>query len=191
MHQKVRTRKVPTFVLILLLCSVTVVFPNVGIVSASEHPLWNIAHTIAIYSPLNRTYDSRLLTLNFTFSALLGTEYALSFNIDGEYEDDVPFEIENPTELHVFYKATGFVTLPELTEGSHNLTILIADGSQRSSLSYADTVYFTLNSQLQDSTIPEFPSWTILPLVLTITLFSIVVKRKLQKNAIFCGNETE
>ena len=27
--------------------------------------------------------------------------------------------------------------------------------------------------------IPEFPSWTILPLVLTITLFSVVVKRKL------------
>jgi outer membrane protein assembly factor BamB len=31
--------------------------------------------------------------------------------------------------------------------------------------------------------IPEFPSWTILLLVLTITLFSIVVKRKLKKNA--------
>ena len=29
--------------------------------------------------------------------------------------------------------------------------------------------------------IPEFPSWTILPLVLTITLFSVMVKRKLHK----------
>lgn len=31
------------------------------------------------------------------------------------------------------------------------------------------------------SEIPEVPSWTILPLILTITLFSIIVKRKLHK----------
>ena len=30
--------------------------------------------------------------------------------------------------------------------------------------------------------IPEFPSWTILPLVLAITLFSIIIKRKISKN---------
>jgi N-acetylneuraminic acid mutarotase len=33
--------------------------------------------------------------------------------------------------------------------------------------------------------IPEFPSWTILALVLTITLFSVVVKRKLYSNVKF------
>lgn len=31
----------------------------------------------------------------------------------------------------------------------------------------------------EQTLIPEFPLWTILPLVLTITLFSVVVKRKL------------
>ena len=30
--------------------------------------------------------------------------------------------------------------------------------------------------------IPEFPSWTILPLVLTITLFSIIIKRKIKRD---------
>jgi len=50
-----------------------------------------------------------------------------------------------------------------------------------------DTPYI-INENNQDNypgveptIIPEFPSWTILPFILTITLFSIIVKRKLQK----------
>jgi parallel beta-helix repeat protein len=39
---------------------------------------------------------------------------------------------------------------------------------------YAD--YYPLVEQVP--VIPEFPSWTILPLVLTVTLFSVVVKKK-------------
>ncbi len=34
---------------------------------------------------------------------------------------------------------------------------------------------------IQPVIVPEFPSWTILPLILTITLFSIIFKRKLHK----------
>jgi hypothetical protein len=37
----------------------------------------------------------------------------------------------------------------------------------------------TLIIEQNIDSIPEFPSWTILPLVLTVTLFSVVVKRKL------------
>ena len=38
---------------------------------------------------------------------------------------------------------------------------------------------FTIIIEQDLNSIPEFPSWAILPLVLTITLFSVVVKRKL------------
>jgi len=38
---------------------------------------------------------------------------------------------------------------------------------------------YPLMEPVDISTIPEFPSWAILPLVLTITLFSVVVKKKL------------
>ena len=44
---------------------------------------------------------------------------------------------------------------------------------------YDDTDSYPLMEPVDDTLIPEFPSWTILPLVLAITLFSIVVKRKL------------
>jgi len=38
---------------------------------------------------------------------------------------------------------------------------------------------YPLMAPVDIATIPEFPSWAILPLVLTITLFSVIVKRKL------------
>ena len=43
-------------------------------------------------------------------------------------------------------------------------------------------IYLTENEKYTPSGyIPEFPSWIILPLVLTVTLFSIIVKRKLRR----------
>jgi parallel beta-helix repeat protein len=39
------------------------------------------------------------------------------------------------------------------------------------------------NPLVKPIVVPEFPSWTILPLVLAITLFSIVVKRKLTRSS--------
>ncbi|MEJ2281894.1 MAG: hypothetical protein P8X97_08350, partial [Candidatus Bathyarchaeota archaeon] len=51
------------------------------------------------------------------------------------------------------------------------------------------TFYMKIDSGLSDSytiiveqnidSIPEFPSWTILPIVLIITFFSIIIKKQL------------
>ena len=134
-----------------------------------------------LFSPLNRTYNSRFLTLNLTFGAAIGIKYSLYYKIDGKYEGPIPFVIDNPNETHVVYKATGFVELPQLSEGSHHLTIyLIAAGYQPKGLSYADTVYFTIDTQLKESDIPEFPSWIILPLFLAATLIVVLVRKRLQ-----------
>ena len=70
-----------------------------------------------LFSPLNITYNSRSLTLNLTFGAAIGIKYSLYYEIDGKYEGPIPFVINNPNETHVVYKATGFVELPELSEG--------------------------------------------------------------------------
>jgi parallel beta-helix repeat protein len=42
-----------------------------------------------------------------------------------------------------------------------------------------NTDNYPLMNPVDITTIPEFPSWIILPLIFTITLFSIIVKRKL------------
>jgi hypothetical protein len=100
-----------------------------------------------LFSPLNRTYSSNYLTINLTFGASIGIKYSLNYEVDGKYQGSIPYLINNPTETHVVYKATGFVKLPELPEGSHKFTVyMTAEGYQAKNLDYTGTVYFTINS---------------------------------------------
>ena len=55
-------------------------------------------------------------------------------------------------------------------EGSYKIMLTVTDN---------DGLTNTTTVSLDNVVIPEFPSWIILPLVLTITLFSVVGKRKL------------
>ena len=119
---------------------------------------------VTILAPLNSTYNSRPLTLEVTFpsSAL---RYSLNYDIDGKYEGPVPYGIANPTEVHVVYEARGTVKLPELSDGSHRLTVTIecsvdiyggnAPGAPFKPTTpngthfvatWADAVYFTIDS---------------------------------------------
>jgi hypothetical protein len=134
-----------------------------------------------LYSPLNRTYNSRFLTLNMTFGAAIGIKYSLHYVVDGKYGNSIPYVINNPNETHVVYKATGFTELPELSEGPHNLTIhFAASGYQPNGLSYVDTVYFIIDTQSQKNTIPDFSSWFLSPLLLAAT-FVLILRRNFKK----------
>jgi hypothetical protein len=102
---------------------------------------------VTLFSPIDRTYNSSFLTLNFSFACGLGMRYSLNYYIDGEYGGPMPYVIKNPEELHVIYYATGLVELPELSEGSHRLTVnlLVSPSSNHIKPSYVDTVYFSID----------------------------------------------
>jgi hypothetical protein len=102
---------------------------------------------VTLFSPLNRTYTSKFLTLNFSFACGMGLRYSLSYYIDGEYGGPMPYVVKNPEELHVVYHATGLVNLPELSEGLHSLTInlQVAPSSNHIKPSYTDTVNFAID----------------------------------------------
>lgn len=123
---------------------------------------------VTISAPLNRTYSSRFLALDVTF-LFAGLDYTLTYSIDGKNEGAIPWTIDNPdNELHVFYKAIGSVALPELSEGSHCLTVTlvcgfygrtggnhpgapfkpISPGSSDYEATWTDTVYFSIDSTL-------------------------------------------
>ena len=82
---------------------------------------------VKILFPANATYNSRFLTLNVTFPCG-GRRYTSTYNIDGKDGGAIPWEVENPEEVHVIYKAIGSVALPELSEGSHCVTVTIVCG---------------------------------------------------------------
>jgi hypothetical protein len=123
------------------------IFPTLEVHSVKAESNDSIKFSaFTLFSPLNRTYSSNSLTINLTFGKSIGISYSLNYDIDGKYRGSIPFLIDNPTETHVVYKATGFVKLPELSEGSHKLSIhLYVGGYQGKTLTYSGTVYFAID----------------------------------------------
>ena len=107
---------------------------------------------VTLLSPVNATYNSNYLTMNYTF-ACGWVNYVLNYSIDdGKYGGPMPYTIINPQELHVVYSSTGSVQLPKLSEGSHSLTVsLEADFNDHDIRYYSDTIYFTINTGASDS----------------------------------------
>jgi hypothetical protein len=52
----------------------------------------------------------------------------LNYSIDGKYEGPISLVAKNPTELHVINMMIGVLELPELSEGSHHLTVNVLSG---------------------------------------------------------------
>jgi hypothetical protein len=76
-----------------------------------------------IYSPLNKTYYSNFLDLNLTFGAGLGISHHLNYSIDGKYEGPIPLVTKFSDEFHIVNMMTGLIDIPELSDGSHFITI--------------------------------------------------------------------
>lgn len=143
---------------------------------------------VKILFPANATYNSRFLKLNVTFPCG-GLRYTLTYNIDGKDGGAIPWEVENPEEVHVIYKAIGSVALPELSEGSHCVTVTIvcglygylganppgapfkqtSPGSLNYTATWTDTVYFTIDSGA-GTTEPAPPVDSVPPIISNISL---------------------
>ena len=83
---------------------------------------------VTLYSPVNITYSSKLLTLNLTAVVGRGIDCTINYNIDNQHTGTVPYTFMFPDELHDLHiqnKVKGTVNLPELTEGTHNLTLQV------------------------------------------------------------------
>jgi hypothetical protein len=151
-----------------------------------------------VISPSNATYSSKSLTLDVNFSATIGgnINYSMSYSLDGTHNNTVPLEIHY-FGLGFLYNRdyiTGFAVLPELSDGQHNITVHLECHTHTWDINspnfpdpdyynYSDSqiVYFSINTNPEQE-IPEFPSWAILPLLLTATLVIMICKRKLTKN---------
>jgi hypothetical protein len=104
-------------------------------------------YAFTLYSPLNKTYDSKYLTLNLSFTGGMGVRYSLYYHLDGEYAGDIPWSAEGASEMHVTCTAIGSTQLPELSEGSHSLTVFLeGKGLVLHPSSYNGTVFFTIDS---------------------------------------------
>jgi hypothetical protein len=127
----------------------------------------NTAPAIIVNSPINQTVNEANVPLSFSVNE---TTSQILYSLDNQV---------NNTLL-------GNTTITGLSEGSHNLVIYANDIAGNTGKS--DTVFFTIdtstpnpsptNSPSPSPTIPEFPTWILVPLVLATTLL-ILCKRKI------------
>lgn len=139
---------------------------------------------ISITSPSNSTYAPQSLILNFTVKSFANSSQAnitIVYSIDKETNTTIDTESTPvPMGIQSYYLITGLATLPEMPEGSHNITVY---GKYEFPISYQNiglddsTVYFTVSTDSEQE-IPELPSFIILPLFVLATLAVIVYKKK-------------
>ena len=103
-------------------------------------------YAFTLYSPLNKTYNNKFLTLNISFTVGMGVRYSLYYCLDVKYTDNIPPLVEGASEMHVTCSAIGSTQLPELSEGSHSLTVFLeCKGLVRHPSAYNGTVFFTID----------------------------------------------
>ena len=119
---------------------------------------------VKIVSPTSTTYDSRVLLLNVTFT-YGGLRYDLTYNLDGVTEGSIPMGEYRPpnNEFHLINTVFAWVTLPELSDGPHSVTVTLvahvhysgggkpstpfqptSPGSSEYSATWRDTVRFSV-----------------------------------------------
>jgi hypothetical protein len=161
-----------TFVIPLLLASLLV---GVYVVKSDDAVSMVFSGGVALYSPINITYSSNFLTLNLIFTCGAGVHYSLNYSIDNEpSQSPIPLVYNGSGGFQMFAPEYGLVQLPELSKGSHSLTIyeqaLIPDyhganapgapfkptasGSSDYVAYWTDTVDFSINST---ATTQQFP----------------------------------
>ena len=139
---------------------------------------------ISVRSPTNNTVYSED-NVSLSFEVYLGdSKTALdALLLTVEYELDwrhisnnkfAPWSSPNPF-VHE-------VNLMDIPEGFHSIVIHATEigvysNATAFTIDSSETIYFTINTN-PETTIPEFPSWTILPITLAATLIVAVMKRK-------------
>jgi uncharacterized membrane protein len=84
------------------------------------------------------------------------------------------------------------VNLTGIPEGTHSIVIHatekgVYNNATAFTIDTSATIYFTVNTS-PEATIPEFPTWTILPILATVTLLIIVCKHRLTKQQRILGD---
>ncbi|MCW4021738.1 MAG: hypothetical protein NWF02_01045 [Candidatus Bathyarchaeota archaeon] len=151
---------------------------------------------VTLYSPVNTTYSTKFLTLNLTAQVGIAINCTITYSIDNKHQGTVPLKEVYPDELHVITQVKGNVALPELTQGTHNLTLQVVctlnngegsatmdrypfipecDNITNYHATWTDTLQFTIQT---DQQIPEFPTAIIFPLLLTSALIIMVTCRR-------------
>jgi hypothetical protein len=175
--------------------------PLMRVKANSTEPI-TFSSGLTLYSPVNTTYSSNIIECNGTFNCPKGVQSSLNYSLDGKNLEGLPWKLDpNSISIPDIYTIDGSFDLPQLPDGSHQLSIGILEelfnnsniNSPRliNSSSWVNTVYFTIYSNQSTNptsaptpTVPEFSSLMILPLFAFVLACVVLVsfRNRINKN---------
>ena len=180
-------------------CAFLTVSFNVNSLSPSASPLSQsetnksitFSSGVILYSPLNTTYNSNLVNCSGSFSCPNELLETLNYTLDEKYLGFLPWKIDRATFGGPINYFNGSVPLPNLSDGSHKLSIGVKeelwDGTHLvNKTTWVNTVYFTVNTNQSQTTptlspspsVPELQLLAIIPLLGVILLATAAIKLK-------------
>ena len=203
----------------LCLLSFSLAFGVHSVKADSSSPM-TFAGDITLISPVNETYTSNSLTLDLNLTCG-GLPYVLTYTIDGTNEGTIPLTFSQSLSF-LFEVETGTVQMPTLSNGSHKLTIdeeaylnnyhganppgapfkQTSPGSDNYTCSWTDTVNFSINGTVAQTTpaptptstpsptptptptatVPELSWLVIVPLLLSVFSVAVIIRQRKTSN---------
>ena len=178
---------IKTFTTFLILIIAMLSVPLLTVKADSYQPI-TFSSGLAVYSPLNTTYNSYSILVNVSFGCPYGIQSSVNYSIDGKYQDNInmqyssgsePWAVPNYSSSN-YYLFASFYS-PPLPKGSHQISFEIGEeannytalpsssfrrinGTNNYVATWVNTVSFTINSN------DVFPTPTLTPtLTPTIT----------------------
>ena len=175
------TRKTGALTITALLL-VSIIAGTLPVRWALANPLPPMQEKIEITSPKNATYNTNkiLLAINVTTTYSCTLFYSLDGHSMKPVENMTVISRENinagrnPPIYKLVLNASAWVSVPL---GEHNITVYHINPNTDLIVGQAVAI-FHIDSLSPN--IPEFPSWTILPLILVLMFFAIFVKKIFQ-----------
>jgi hypothetical protein len=170
-----------TWFIALFLCMLALsVVASVHTVKADSSSPIGFTGGLTLISPVNETYNSNYLTMNINLTCGAGIQFLLTYNIDGTIKGTIPLTYNGPGGFQLFAVETGTVQLPQLPDGTHQLTIYelaslnnyhganppgppfqpTSPGSDNYSVSWTDAAYFSINATATQTTPTSTPTAT-------------------------------
>lgn len=171
-----RTASTLTLIIVILFSAV-VGMPFAKLAKANPDSIIKYLIGIIIESPENKTYRTNEINVNIYAYTQMGPDFTplkdVGYSVDG-----VPFVyFADPVGTNIANESVAL----NLTEGSHTIvakarTLNVQAGLDRE---VCANVTFTIDTNPTPTpTVPEFPTWVILPLFAMVMLLSIVFIRK-------------
>ena len=159
-----------TLVLILIFLTCLLIPSLVSVKADSSEPII-FSSGLAVYSPLNISYNSYSVLVNISFGCPYGTQSSLNYSIDGKYQDGInmhfpsgsePWTVPNYSPSN--YYLLGSFYLPPLPDGPHQISFAMGEeannyssppsssfqqinGTNNYVATWVNTVSFTISSK--------------------------------------------